>query len=157
MCPFLVQSLLLTPPPPTLTPESLLFLLGSLRHIVKHYRKHVTHFTPAAQWTQNATSKDLFPMFNLNLIESPAMEASTTADEVKSFLKYLDETWLVGSCFWRSSDRHRGNSYEILADFCFLKESSSCGESKYLIWKPPVLSKCRRLVRQPFGRVTPTS
>lgn len=44
--------------------------------------------TLAAPCIQNATSKDMFPMLNLNLIESRAMEASTTAHEVKSFQKH---------------------------------------------------------------------
>lgn len=48
----------------------------------------MTLFILAAPCLQNATSKDMFPALNLNLIELPAVEASATAHEMKSFQKH---------------------------------------------------------------------
>jgi hypothetical protein len=44
----------------------------------------VIHFSLAGRYIQNSTSRGLFPVFNLNLIGLPAVEASTTAAEMKS-------------------------------------------------------------------------
>lgn len=42
------------------------------------------HFILAGRYIQDSTSRGLFPVFNLNLIVRPAVEASTTAAEIKS-------------------------------------------------------------------------
>lgn len=42
------------------------------------------HFTLAGRYIQNSPSRGLFPVFNLNLIGLPAVEASTGAAEIES-------------------------------------------------------------------------